>query len=66
MDEFFPDNYQLSFEQFNYEDLTKKLLKIQNSEFIFNQGLEALNSIKIKSNPSKLLHEFDKIVEGYV
>lgn len=65
MDEFFPDNYELSFEQFNYEDLTKKLLKIQNSEFIFNQGLEALSCIKIKLNPSKLLHEFDKILEGY-
>ena len=66
MDEFFPDNYELSFEQFNYEDLTKQLLKIKNSEFILNQGLEALSNIKIKSNPSKLLHEFDEIVEGYV
>ena len=30
MPEFFRDDYELSFEQFNYDDLKDKLLKTQN------------------------------------
>lgn len=38
MPEFFRDDYELSFEQFNYDDLKDKLLKTQNQKLLKNLG----------------------------
>ena len=34
MDEFFPPNYELSFEQYNYEDLNEKLLLLEKKDLL--------------------------------
>ncbi len=36
--EFFPNEYELKFEQFNYDDLEKKLLNIHDEEFLLTLG----------------------------
>ena len=44
--EFFPEKYQLAFEQFNYEDLKNKLLSLNNKEeikLIGKQNYQHLN-----------------------
>tara|TARA_X000001036_G_scaffold359862_1_gene342626 strand:- start:506 stop:1657 length:1152 start_codon:yes stop_codon:yes gene_type:complete len=41
IEEFFPKGYPLSFNQFKYEELTKKLLMVENSEFAGSIGRES-------------------------
>ena len=57
MDEFFPKNYKLSFEQFNYKDLVDKLNLLLDDEFlqkvsenVYTFLLEKLNSKEINNN----------------
>ena len=51
IEEFFPEDVKLSFEQFNYEDLKLKMKLIDSSDFI-NEG---------KSNKNYFNENFDKI-----
>jgi glycosyltransferase involved in cell wall biosynthesis len=57
MDEFFPKDYKLSFEQFNYKDLVDKLNLLLDDEFlqkvsenVYTFLLEKLNSKEINNN----------------
>ena len=38
--EFFPDNYPLAYEQFNYDDLKNKLLRVHDEELLTTIGVK--------------------------
>ena len=59
--EFFPDKYQLAFEQFNYEDLKNKLLLLNNKEEIKLIGKQNYQHINEHLNNSKLKKIFKGI-----
>jgi len=51
MDEYFPSNYNLSFDQFDYEDLAKKISILQDKEILIEE------SKKINENINKYFSE---------
>jgi len=63
MNEFFPENYKYSFEQFNYKDLEKKL-NLLNEELVFE---EAVSEVKInileKLNEKNIYLSFSRILD---
>jgi glycosyltransferase involved in cell wall biosynthesis len=63
MNEFFPEDYNYSFEQFNYKDLEKKL-NLLNEELVFE---EAVSEVKInileKLNEKNIYSSFSRILD---
>ena len=60
--EFFPSNYEFSFEQFNYEDLKQKIEKLINLEDTANMGKNNKNFLTEYLNEENLIDLF----RGYV
>ena len=64
IEEYFPKNYTLSFEQFNYEDLTNKLKLIGNPDFISQIGDDNKNFLTEYLNEQKLINNFYEIIDA--
>jgi len=65
MDEFFPEGYKYSFEQFNYDDLKDKLKLIENKT-IREESIEKITDYKSKIFDSeKLISNFNKLFMEY-
>ena len=62
--EFFPLKYLLSFEQFNYNDLVKKLNFINNHEIMKKISYENINFIETYLDREKILKTFNSVVKG--
>ena len=62
--EFYPPNYSFSFEQFNYDDLQKKLELLLSGNQLKEQGISNKMYISKYLNEQGLLDEFEKIVIG--
>ena len=62
MDEFFPSDYKLSFEQYNYSDLKKKITLLQDSNFLTKESTKAYNHIKKKLDREIIFKEFDHAI----
>ena len=60
--DFFPPDYDLSFEQFNYEDLKEKLKLLTKDDYINLEGKKNKNFIEQYLNEEKLINEFDRII----
>jgi len=61
--EFFPDNYQLAFEQFNYKDLKNKLLQLNNQDeikLIGKQNYQHINEHLNKNILKKIIKGIDE------
>ena len=63
MAEFFPDNYKLSFKQFDYDDLLKKIVLLRDTEILNQEGMKVQEYLFNKLNKNLLLDKFDKIIE---
>ena len=61
MDEFFPDKYSFSFEQFNYADLITKIENLNNKEILINESYRVYSFISKKLNETKLISNFNKV-----
>ena len=59
--EYFPKDYKLSFNQFDYGDLKKKLELIKKQEFILETGKENFDFISSYLNKQKLLDQFQRV-----
>ncbi len=59
--EYFPKDYKLSFNQFDYDDLKKKLELIKKHELIVETGKENLDFISSYLNKQKLLDQFQRV-----
>jgi len=64
IDEFFPSNYKMSFEQFNYEDFEKKLLIVNDELILKKLGEENFNFISKYLKDEKLIANFKRVVDG--
>tara|TARA_B110000444_G_scaffold258843_1_gene300853 strand:- start:1080 stop:2231 length:1152 start_codon:yes stop_codon:yes gene_type:complete len=64
IEEFFPKNYSLSFEQFDYEDLERKIKSISNTSGLEEMGLENKKYIFNYLNEKKLIDSFNMIIDG--
>ena len=62
--EFFPLKYSLSFEQFNYNDLVKKLNFINNHEIMKKISYENINFIETYLDREKILKTFNSVFKG--
>ena len=62
--EFFPKEYNFSFEQFNYIDLENKILLMSKSDFNENIGIENQSYLKELLDKKNLLKKFDHIIDG--
>ena len=63
MDEFFPDNYDLKFEQFNYKSLESKLHSLQDKDYLLKNSIDVHKHLKNILNPENLLSDFNKHFE---
>ena len=63
IDEFFPDQYKMSFEQFNYQDFANKLLILNEKLPLKEIGKENLNYISSYLNNKKLIKNFKRVID---
>ena len=68
MPEFFPSDYKLSFEQFNYEQLNENISKLNNKDLLIEESLKLSKFISKKFNDkvnyekfTSILNELDKM-----
>ena len=64
MDDFFPEDYNLSFEQYNYSDLKKKIILLKDSNFVKNESMKAYNHIKKKLDREIIFTKFDQAIRS--
>ncbi len=62
IEEFFPKNYELSFDQFNYHSLEKKLKLILNQELMIKTGEENKEYISKYLSEDALISKFQRIL----
>ena len=62
MDDFFPEDYNLSFEQYNYSDLKKKIILLKDSNFLEKESKKAYNYIKKKLDREEIFKEFNQAI----
>jgi len=65
IDEYFPKNYSLSFEQFNYKDLIKKIESIHDSSLMEKLSNEVFLKTSSILNEKKLLDQFESFLIKY-
>ena len=63
MSEFFPSEYPYSFEQYDYEDLTKKLNLIKNEQLLNKHSKTVKNYIYEKLDEQTIFNKFKKVME---
>ena len=61
--DFFPDNSKFMFEQFNYQDMKKKLEEVTNSKFLGTEGERNNKFIRHYLNNERLLNSFEEVLE---
>ena len=64
IEEFFPKGYPLSFNQFDYEDLSKKLLMIENTEFLRSFGNESKVFFSKNFDETDMVNNWKRIING--
>lgn len=65
MSEFFPENYPLAFEQFNYGDLTKKLNYLQNESQLRELSSIVYDYLENLLNSETIYSKFDNFIESF-
>lgn len=63
MKEFFPEDYKLKFEQYDYEDLTNKLNLLQETELLNNLSCEVKEYLNKTISQKKLHKKFQEIID---
>tara|TARA_B100000683_G_C12353048_1_gene499793 strand:- start:85 stop:825 length:741 start_codon:yes stop_codon:yes gene_type:complete len=61
--EFFPSNYKLKFEQFDYQDLKSKLLFLNNEKLLNEIGIENKNFLKSILDETMYINKFKSIID---
>lgn len=60
--EFFPKNYDFLYDQFDYQDFTNKLNKLNEDDMRFRSSQKAKEFIKAKLDPKILINQFNEII----
>tara|TARA_B100001250_G_scaffold169750_1_gene146179 strand:+ start:9102 stop:10274 length:1173 start_codon:yes stop_codon:yes gene_type:complete len=66
MDEFFPSDYEYNFEQFNYDELTSKIMGLVKNKDLANSSNKIVEHISSKLSENQLLAKFNKIIEAQI
>ncbi len=64
VNEFFPANYPLVFNQFDYKDLVKKIELLKNIDLVKKAGLESQAFIRGYLNEKEIINKFEKAING--
>ena len=64
IEEFFPENYELSFIQFDYVDLSRKIKLLDNRELCKKVGQENYDFISKFYSKKSILRKFEKILHA--
>lgn len=64
MEEFFPSNYPLSYEQFDYEDLKLKIELLSNQNILEKFSEKNYKYLYDKLNPEKIQNQFERVITG--
>ncbi len=62
--EFFPKNYELSFEQFNYDDLVNKLNLLRDEQFLKTIGENNNKFVSNVLSQENLMDTFEEVIHG--
>ena len=66
MNEFFPKDYKLSFDQFNYDDLEKKILMLHDSKLLSDESKEITKHLTSNYTEEILYRRFENILKNEV
>jgi len=64
MNEFFPKEYKLSFNQFNYDDLEKKILMLHDSKLLSDESKEIIKHLTSNYTEEFLYTRFENILKN--
>ena len=64
MKEFFPQDYQLSFDQFNYEDLESKIILLKNQQILEKCSNDVFEFINKNMNDELMYSNFKNITNS--
>ena len=62
IEEFFPKQYPLSFTQFDYKELTEKLLMVENTEFLSSTGRESKEFFSKNFNETGTINILKRVI----
>ncbi len=62
MDEFFPEDYELSFKQFNYDDLNNKLLALTDQNFLIQESKKVIDFVSANLNEEILINQLNSFI----
>ena len=62
MDEFFPEGYKYSFEQFNYDELSRVLNLLQDDKLQQEAVKKSQDHIYSKLNEEKIYNDFSELI----
>ena len=61
MAEYFPKNYEMSYEQFNYEDLKMKIELVKNKDFLNSESKKIQDNFKILMEENTIIKDFENL-----
>jgi len=64
MKEFFPQDYQLSFDQFNYQDLESKIIVLKNQQILEKCSNDVFEFINKNMNDELMYSNFKNITNS--
>ena len=65
MSDFFPAGYRLTFNQFNYDDLEKKILMLLDSRLLSEESKQIKKHVITNYNEAFLFSRFENILNKY-
>ena len=64
MNEYFPEDYDLCFEQYNYKDLEEKILLLNNNKYLKDSSKRVLDYFNESLSDDIYLKRFEEIIES--
>ena len=64
MNEYFPEDYDLCFEQYNYKDLEEKILLLNNKKYLKDSSKKVLDYFNESLSDDIYLKRFEEIIES--
>tara|TARA_X000000950_G_scaffold183047_1_gene221777 strand:- start:3396 stop:4547 length:1152 start_codon:yes stop_codon:yes gene_type:complete len=64
MNEYFPEGYDLNFEQYNYKDLEEKILLLNNKKYLEENSKKVFDYFNESLSDDSYLKKFEEIIES--
>ena len=63
VNEYYPNDYSFSFEQYNYDDLNKKIELLHDDELVASEGQRAYKFLNKLIREEEMINTFEKLIE---